>query len=90
MERRHRVPAGWDGSINCRNCGSPVHLERDEILETEDDVWLMTCHSCGHEFAVRYGDRDLPQAQPPDEDLAMAEPARKHWWSRRGTAPSRT
>jgi hypothetical protein len=87
MERRHRVPSGWDGSINCRHCGVPVHLDRDEILPTEDDVWLMTCASCGLEFAVRYGDRDLPQAQAA-EDLAMPEEGRKRWWSRRGAASS--
>ena len=88
MERRHRVPAGWDGNINCRKCGTPVRLERDEILPTEDNVWLMACPSCGEEFAVRIGDRDLPQAQPPGEDLASVEPARKRWWSRRGATPS--
>lgn len=92
MERRHKLPQGWDGSINCRVCGQAVHLERDRMLMADEDSWAMICPACGGDFIVRNGDRFLNQAQPPEPAgmLLSAEAAspKKRWWLKRRETPT--
>ena len=80
MERRHRIPPDWDGSVPCRSCGESVRLETRRMLPSENG-WAMTCPYCDHSFEVRYSDPDLPVAQSQEE--APAERPLGFWAKRR-------
>jgi len=85
MERRHRLPPGWEGTVPCRHCGESVHLDSRRIAPAGDS-WLMECPVCGREFTVRYGDRDLPQAHAGESPEPEPEPVKRFAWLRRKAA----
>lgn len=64
MERRNRVPPGWDGVVKCRICEEPVHLSRRRMAKTLEGRVVMDCPSCGHIFPVRVSDPFIPQSEP--------------------------
>lgn len=74
MERRHRVPPGWDGVVTCRVCHEAVHLSRRLMGKTLEGRVVMDCPACGHIFPVRVSDPFIPQSEP--QPPAMPHPAR--------------